>query len=77
MEESKSSKNKFKLKYGNHSALSKFIDNEVQRFLTNDRLTENNLKGLDTKIQREAENRDKKSQILEDRKSQRSQSAHS
>jgi hypothetical protein len=59
--------NKFKLKYGNHSALSKFIDNEVQRFLTNDRLTENNLKGLDSKIQREAENRDKKSQILADR----------
>ena len=61
--------NKFKLKYGNHSALSKFIDNEVQKFLTNDRLTENNLKGLDSKIQREAELRDKKSEILADRAS--------
>ena len=53
--------NKFKLKYGNQANLVKFIDNEVQRFLTNDRLTEGNLKNLDTKIMREADNRDKKS----------------
>lgn len=71
--------NKFKLKYGNHSTISKFIENEVQRFLANDRLTEVNLKALDIKIMREAENRDKKSQIMEDRKSvgARSASAHS
>ena len=61
--------NKFKLKYGNHAAMPKFIENEVQRFLANDRLTEVNLKALDIKIAKEAENRDKKSQILDDRKS--------
>ena len=32
--------NKFKLKYGNKPNLATFIDNEVQRFLANDRLTE-------------------------------------
>ena len=72
--------NKFKLKYGNRPELSKYIDNEVGRFLANDRLTENNLKNLDSKIGKEAESRDKKSQILDDRRSQRSgrsQSAYS
>jgi hypothetical protein len=69
--------NKFKLKYGNKPELSRFIDNEVGRFLANDRLTEGNLKNLDSKIGKEADNRDKKSQILDDRKSQRSQSAYS
>lgn len=69
--------NKFKLKYGNQQVMAKFIENEVQRFLVNDRLTEVNLKALDIKIAKEAENRDKKSQILDDRKSQRSASAHS
>jgi len=39
--------NKFKLKYGDKQNLSKFIDNEVQKFLTNERLTEANLKVLD------------------------------
>ena len=58
--------NKFKLKYGNKPTLSKYIDNEVNRFLTNDRLTEDNLKSLDTKIGKEALNREKKSQILND-----------
>ena len=69
--------NKFKLKYGNKGTLSNFIENEVHRFLANDRLTEANLKGLDGKIQKEAGNRDKKDAILDDRKSQRSQSAYS
>ena len=69
--------NKFKLKYGNKPTLSKYIDNEVNRFLTNDRLTEDNLKNLDTKIGKEAFNRDKKSQILNDQKSGRSNSAYS
>jgi hypothetical protein len=64
--------NKFKLKYGNKPELGKFIDNEVAKFLANDRLTENNLKNLDSKISKEADNRDKKSQILGDRQSQRS-----
>ena len=68
---------KFKMKYGNKPTLNKFIDNEVQKFLANDRLTEANLKGLDTKIGREADNRDKKSAILSDMRSQRSQSAYS
>jgi hypothetical protein len=45
--------------------------------LANDRLTENNLKNLDTKIGKMAENRDKKSAILSDMRSQRSQSAYS
>lgn len=69
--------NKFKLKYGNKPNLSNFIDNEVQRFLAHDRLTEANLKGLDCKIQKEAVKRDKQNSILDDRKSQRSQSAYS
>ena len=42
--------NKFKLKYGKAPAVSRYIDNEVVRFLANDRLTEGNLKVLDTKI---------------------------
>ena len=53
--------NKFKLKYGGQGDMAKFIDIEVQKFLTNDRLTEGNLKNLDSKIMREAGNRDKKS----------------
>lgn len=69
--------NKFKLKYGNKPTISKFIDNEVQRFLANDRLTEGNLKSLDQKIGKELDNRDKKQQILDDVRSQRSQSAYS
>jgi hypothetical protein len=47
--------NKFKLKYGNKPTLSKYIDNEVQRFLANDRLNEDNLKNLDNKICKEAD----------------------
>ena len=52
--------NKFKLKYGSKPNISKYIDNEVQKFLANDRLTEGNLKNLDNKIGREVDNRDKK-----------------
>jgi hypothetical protein len=69
--------NKFKLKYGNKPEIKKYIDNEVQRFLANDRLTEGNLKNLDLKIGKELDNRDKKQQILDDVRSQRSQSAYS
>jgi len=65
---------KFKLKYGNKVTLNKYIDNEVKRFLANDRLTEDNLKDLDNKIGKEAEHRDKKDAILDDRKSGRSMS---
>lgn len=61
--------NKFKLKYGNKGKISAFIENEVQRFLKNDRLTEVNLKGLDSKIQKEVENRERKEGILDDRRS--------
>ena len=61
--------NKFKLKYGDRPQLSKYIDNEVARFLKNGRLTEDNLRGLDTKISKEAELREKKEAILDDRRS--------
>ena len=51
--------NKFKLKYGHKPNIGKYIDNEVHRFLTNDRLTEDNLKNLDIKIGREADKKDR------------------
>jgi len=60
---------KFKLKYGDKPTLSKYIDNEVARFLKNGRLTEDNLRNLDTKISKEADLRVKKDAILDDRKS--------
>ena len=52
--------------------MAKYIDNEVERFLKNDRLTEDNLKKLDIKILKECELREKKNDILDDRKSERS-----
>jgi len=65
--------NKFKVKYGDKGAsLAKYIDNEVQRFLKNDRLTEDNLKKLDERILKESELRDKKDAILDDHRSQKS-----
>ena len=39
--------NKFKVKYGDKPQISKYIDNEVARFLKNERLTEANLQNLD------------------------------
>ena len=60
---------KFKLKYGDKPQLSKYIDNEVARFLKNGRLTEDNLRSLDTKISKEADLRDKREAILDDRRS--------
>lgn len=51
--------NKFKVKYGDKPTLAKYIDNEVHKFLKNDRLTEENLKRLDEKILKEAELRNK------------------
>jgi len=59
--------NKFKLKYGDKPQIGKYIDNEVARFLKNDRLTEANLQGLDTKINKECQIREKKSDILSQR----------
>lgn len=64
--------NKFKVKYGDRPQLAKYIDNEVQRFLKNDRLTEDNLKRLDDKILKEAELRVKKEDVLSDHKSVKS-----
>jgi hypothetical protein len=64
--------NKFKLKYGDKQQIGRFIDNEVNRFLKNDRLTEETLRLLDSKIQNEASLRDKKEAILDDRASERS-----
>lgn len=62
--------NKFKLKYGDKANLSKYIDNEVGKFLKNDRLSEDNLKRLDDKIGKESDLRNKKGDILADRKSE-------
>jgi hypothetical protein len=59
--------NKFKVKYGDKPQLSSYINNEVAKFLKNDRLTEHNLQGLDSKINREAELRGKKEDILSQR----------
>ena len=64
--------NKFKLKYGDKPSVAKYIDNEVGRFLKNDRLTEDNLKRLDDKISKECELREKKDNILDDRQSVKS-----
>jgi hypothetical protein len=65
--------NKFKVKYGDKGAgLAKYIDNEVQKFLKNDRLTEDNLKKLDERILKESELRDRKGAALDDHKSQKS-----
>ena len=52
--------NKFKLKSGDKPQISKFIDNEVTRYLKNDRLTEDTLRNLDGKISKEAGLRDRK-----------------
>lgn len=46
---------KFKLKYGEKPSLAKYIDNEVTRFMKNGRLTEDNLRNLDSKISKEAQ----------------------
>ena len=64
--------NKFKLKYGDKPNIVSYIDNEVQRFLKNDRLNEDNLKKLDDRILKECELRDKKEALLDDRRSTRS-----
>jgi hypothetical protein len=61
--------NKFKLKYGDKPQISKFIDNEVAKYLKNDRLTEDTLRNLDSKINKESQLRNKKEQIVEERKS--------
>ena len=63
--------NKFKLKYGNKPSISNYIDNEVGKFLNNDRLTEDNLRKLDDKIGKETDLRAKKEAILVDRKSEK------
>lgn len=52
--------NKFKLKYGDRPNIAKFIDNEVQKYLKNDRLTEETLRNLDSKIMKEVQVRDKR-----------------
>ena len=60
---------KFRNKYGlGNEPLQAYIDNEVQRFLNSNRLTENNLKALDEKIQLEKYSREKKEAILAERR---------
>jgi hypothetical protein len=61
--------NKFKLKYGDKPQTSKFIDNEVVKYLKNDRLTEETLRNLDSKIMKEVTLRDRHSQVADDRRS--------
>lgn len=63
--------NKFKVKYGNKPNVASYIDNEVNKFLKNDRLTEENLKKLDDKINKESKIREKQDAILDERKSQK------
>lgn len=55
---------KFKLKYGDKAEA--YINNEVGKFLSNNRLTEENLKKLDEKIGKEADLRAKKQEVLAD-----------
>jgi len=63
---------KFRAKFGkDHPDLKNYIDNEVQRFMTANRLTESNLKELDEKIGLEKYNLDKKIAIKADRAAQR------
>jgi len=69
--------NKFKLKYGDKPNIAKFIDNEVAKYLKNDRLTEDTLRNLDSKIMKEVALRDKREQIQDDRKSNASGRAQS
>lgn len=52
-----------------HPNLQNYINNEVAKFISSERLTEDNLKRLDDKIAREADTRDRKEAILEDRRS--------
>lgn len=61
---------KFKLKYGDKA--EQYINNEVGKFLSNNRLTEENLKKLDEKIGKEADIRTKKEEVLHDHLSQKS-----
>lgn len=62
--------NKFKLKYG--AKAMPMINNEVGKFLNNERLTEENLKKLDDKIGREAELRQQKDEVLSEHRSVKS-----
>lgn len=60
---------KFRNKYSmGNEQMQSYIDNEVQRFLNSNRLTETNLKALDEKIQLEKYIREKKAAILAERK---------
>ena len=61
--------NKFKLKYGDRA--ESMITNEVAKFLRNDRLTEENLRKLDSRIGKEAMNRLKKDDILSEKRGDR------
>jgi hypothetical protein len=61
---------KFKLKYGNKAEA--YINNEVGKFLSNNRLTEENLKKLDEKIGKESDARNKKEEVLADHRSVKS-----
>jgi hypothetical protein len=51
--------NKFKIKYGDKPSIIKLIDNEVAKYLNNDRLTEETLRNLDSKIMKEVTLRNK------------------
>ncbi len=62
--------NKFKLRYGTEAM--PWINNEVGKFLNNERLTEENLRKLDDKIGKEAQLREKKQDALSEHRSVKS-----
>ena len=62
--------NKFKLKYGERAQT--LIDNEVGKFLNNNRLTEENLKKLDEKIGRVQGQKQHQDDVLSEHRSQKS-----
>lgn len=62
--------NKFKVKYGDRA--SGVINNEVGKFLNNNRLTEENLKKLDEKIGRENDKKQHAVDVLSEHRSVKS-----
>jgi hypothetical protein len=57
---------KFKRKYGSSGDAARIVQQEVDKFVNNHRLTEENLKRLDDKIKREVDMKSKKREVLKD-----------
>lgn len=64
---------KFKLKYGDHT--EGLISSEINKFMKNDRLTEENLKRLDEKICAAAAKKGRAGDALSEHRSMRSKSS--